>query len=159
VAFRKLKIASEITEFDSIEELPESIQKMIYLSKEVSQTAYAPYSNFKVGSSVLLENGEIITGSNQENSAYPSGLCAERVALFSANSKYPNVPVKAVVVYGSKGGEKAVDPVAPCGACRQVISEYEDLAGMKIDLYMAGESRVILAKGIESLLPMRFRLL
>jgi len=156
---RKIHIAPEFTEFDSFNDLPEPIQKLVQTAKEVSNSAYAPYSKFMVGSAVLLENGVVVTGSNQENAAYPSGLCAERVALFSAHSNFPGVKVKTITIFGTNLNKEALEPVAPCGACRQVISEYEDLTNEKIDIYMAADNKVLHAKGIESLLPFRFKLL
>lgn len=156
---RKIHIEPEFTEYDSFLDLPEDAQKLVKSAKEVSTSAYAPYSKFMVGSAVLLENGVVVKGCNQENSAYPSGLCAERVALFSAHANFPGVKVKTIAIFGASLNKEALEPVAPCGACRQVISEYEDLANDKIDIYMAADTKVLRARGIESLLPFRFRLL
>ena len=154
----KLNIKSDFTEYDQWSDLPEKVQQLLEAAKKVSTSAYAPYSKFKVGAAVLLENNVIVTGCNQENAAYPSGLCAERVALFSAHSSYPKQAVLSIAIYATNNEATLVDPVTPCGGYRQVISEYEDLAGKQIDVYMASESRVIKASGIESLLPLRFRL-
>jgi cytidine deaminase len=159
VGSKKIHIDPQFTEFDSFTDLPADVQKLVKTAKEVSTSAYAPYSKFMVGSAVLLENGVVVTGCNQENSAYPSGLCAERVALFSAHANYPGIKVKVITIFGTHLEKEALEPIAPCGACRQVISEYEDLANQKIDIYMAADKKVIHAKGIESLLPFRFRLL
>ena len=95
-------------------------------AKSALKTAYAPYSGFFVGASVLLENGEIINGSNQENVAYPSGLCAERVALFYAGARYPDVKVKTIAVSVLSKNFEVTDVISPCGACRQVMAEYEE---------------------------------
>ena len=156
---RKVHIDPEFTEFDSFKDLSEVVQKLVKTAKKMSASAYAPYSKFMVGSAVLLENGVVVAGCNQENAAYPSGLCAERVALFSAHANYPGVNVKIITIFGKGLNKEVLEPVAPCGACRQVISEYEDLAKERIDIYMAADNKVLHAKGIESLLPFRFRLL
>ena len=116
-------ITIQFTDYESLEALAEKDQLLLKAAINIAQDAYAPYSNFKVGAAVELENGAIVTGSNQENAAYPSGLCAERVALFSASANYSNKRMKTIAVY-------AVEPIvgeqiSPCGSCRQVMSEYE----------------------------------
>jgi cytidine deaminase len=116
--------------------------------------AYAPYSDFKVGAAVLLENGIIISGNNQENAAYPSGLCAERVAIYYAGAQYPNVAIKTVAVVCDT---EATQPVTPCGACRQAIAEYEQLSGKKIRMvFGTPRGKVYVANGIETFLPFMF---
>ena len=105
--------------------LPEDEIILVNQSREAAKRAYAPYSKFQVGAAVLLENGEIITGTNQENAAYPSGLCAERVAVFYANSKYPDVPVIAIAVTAFTNNKFVQTPIPPCGSCRQVLTETE----------------------------------
>lgn len=106
-------------------ELPEGEQLLVQKAYDVSEKAYAPYSNFRVGASVLLDNGEIVTGNNQENIAYPSGLCAERVALFYVGANYPERQVKTLVVVAKGDLVKPEDCISPCGSCRQVIAESE----------------------------------
>lgn len=133
---------------------------------EAMNSAYAPYSKFYVGAAVELENGVIVRGSNQENIAYPSGLCAERVAVFAAASKYPGVKMRALAIVASYRGEKAdpapanhekSDSVTPCGACRQVITEYERLLGSPIRIITGGENgTVIVLDSAEALLPLVF---
>ncbi len=135
--------------------------KAVYLSAvEAGKRAYAPYSGFRVGAAVLLDNGEIIQGNNQENSAYPSGLCAERVALFAAKAKYPEADVNAIAVTAqSELAEKLSQPVTPCGSCRQVMSEYESLnqAG-DIEVILGGSGDTIwLLPNASCLLPLTFR--
>lgn len=120
-----------------------------------AQKAYAPYSRFQVGAAVLLGNGEIVTGSNQENAAYPSGLCAERVALFYAGATYPDIPVKAMAVTALSAG-KQVALAAPCGGCRQVILESEMRAGDKIQILLGGAEEIYVMEGASSLLPVSF---
>ena len=122
---KKSCIRIEFFEIDSIEELSNIEQQLIQDSKLAKSNAYSPYSGFCVGAAVLLDNGIIIKGSNQENAAYPSGLCAERVALFYANSAYPNNAVKAIAITASNSKGIIQKPIAPCGSCRQVMLETE----------------------------------
>ena len=120
-----------------------------------SKQAYAPYSDFNVGAAVVLDNGQIVTGNNQENAAYPSGLCAERVALFYAGAQYPDVPVKALVVVATKN--EVVQPhISPCGACRQVLLETEKRYKQSIRLLLCGNDDVYSIDSAESLLPLSF---
>jgi len=144
------------TEYSSYRELPEQDEQLVADAKQAAQNAYAPYSNFKVGAAVLLKNGEIITGNNQENSAYPSGLCAERVALFYANAKYPDVPVIAMAIcaYNKQGLLKT--PVAPCGACRQVMLETELRFKTPVKVILIGEDYITVVDNTSQLLPFNF---
>ena len=116
---------TSFTAFQSLKELPEEVQGLMQQAIEIRKNAYAPYSNFNVGAAILLEDGKIITGNNQENAAYPSGLCAERVAIFYASSQHPNKKIIAVAVSANSKGLKVNIPVPPCGACRQAMAEYE----------------------------------
>ncbi len=119
--------------------------------------SYAPYSEFHVGAALLLSNGKIVRGSNQENAAYPSGLCAERVALFYASSQYPNETVVSLAITGKSDHFTTTDPITPCGSCRQVIAETEKKQGSEIRVIMKGEKGVArIVEGIDSLLPMVF---
>ncbi len=139
-----------------VAELPESSQQLVSLAKDASQKAWAPYSKFRVGAALELENGEIITGNNQENIAYPSGLCAERVALFYAGSQYPGVAVKRIAIAAFAEGRYTAQPVFPCGDCRQVLLEQEHRAGQKVEVIMFGEEEIKLVKSIADLLPLPF---
>lgn len=141
-------------EYQHIAGLPEADKSLILKAREAVIRGYAPYSGYRVGAAVLLQNGIIITGSNQENAAYPSGLCAERTALFYASSQYPNVPIVALAV--STQNDQFSDFAKPCGACRQVMSEYEDLAGQPMRILLDGTARIIALNGINGLLPFRF---
>ena len=125
----------KVKEVDALSNIPLPHQQLITSAKEASMAAYAPYSNFPVGAAVLLENGLIIKGNNQENMAYPSGLCAERVAFFAASSQYPHEKIMAAAVYIEKPGPNDVF-ACPCGSCRQVMYEYEWKQKSSICVYM-----------------------
>ena len=148
----------QFEEYPSAEFLPEEEQLLLEKAKQVSKNAHAPYSDFRVGAAVLLENNEFVTGSNQENAAYPSGMCAERVALYYAGSRFPDVPIKTLVVTCNSNHKTVDQPLSPCGACRQVIAEYQNRQNKKIRIVMSGETGAVLAcDGIDTLLPMMFR--
>lgn len=142
--------------FCALEELPEIEKLLIERAKSASVNAYAPYSHFLVGAAVLLENGEIITGNNQENAAYPSGLCAERTAMFYANANYPDVPVTMLAVAAQNAGGFLKDPIAPCGSCRQVLLETEQRYGKKLRVLLYGTSEIVLIETVKDLLPLSF---
>jgi cytidine deaminase len=152
------KLEIQVKEYEDQEELNEQDQVLLRYAEEAVKGSYAPYSEFHVGAAVLLENGEIVLGSNQENSAYPSGLCAERTALFYAQSKYPGVAVKAIAITAKAEHFVVKKPITPCGACRQVMAETESRQQDKIKIIMAGErSPVLVTEGIDSLLPLVFQ--
>ncbi|MDR0796255.1 MAG: cytidine deaminase [Tannerella sp.] len=120
-----------------------------------SKQAYAPYSEFNVGAAVVLADGRIVTGNNQENAAYPSGMCAERVALYYAGARYPDIPVKAIVVVATKND--VIQPrIAPCGACRQVLLESEKRHKRPLRILLYGEDGVVSIDSAELLLPLSF---
>ena len=154
---KKVEIITHIEIFDSIEDLPNSTQLLMNKAIEVKSTAYAPYSKFKVGAALLLENGKIITGSNQENAAYPSGMCAERVAIWKASSDYPNERILELAISASSSSQITKEPVAPCGACRQSLSEYEIKQEEKIEVFFMGEiGKIIKTNSVSDLLPIAF---
>ena len=127
------------------------------LALEATCRSYAPYSNFHVGASVLLEDGTIVTGTNQENVAYPSGLCAERTALFYANSQYPDKAVRALAIVAcDNDGVIKQDIISPCGACRQVMVETEKRFGNPMRVLLCGAKDVYVCKSASSLLPLSF---
>ena len=141
-----------------LSELSAQEQQLVANAKAAFKTAYAPYSGFLVGTSVLLENGEVINGSNQENVAYPSGLCAERVALFYAGAKYPDVKVKTIAVSVLSKNFEVKDVVSPCGACRQVMAEYEEKQEQAIKVILHSPTdEVLIANTVEDLLPFMFK--
>ena len=144
-------------EYENDQELSQEEQNLLGEAFKSVEKSYAPYSEFHVGAAVLLENGIIVTGSNQENAAYPSGLCAERVALFYANSQYPGVKIKALAIRAKADHFHVDNPITPCGSCRQVIVETEHRQQEKIKIIMKGESGPVhVVSGIEALLPFTF---
>ncbi len=142
--------------YENMPEFSNSAKLLIGKAKESILNAYAPYSNFRVAAAVLLENNEIIVGTNQENAAYPSGLCAERVALFFANSKYPETKVLAIAIVAFTNNSFVKVPVPPCGACRQVILEAENRFNSPIEIVLAGEYDAYVIHDAKSLLPVDF---
>lgn len=138
------------------EELSESDQQLIEKAKEATYRSYAPYSKFNVGAAALLENGIIVTGSNQENAAYPSGLCAERTTLFYANSQYPDQPVITLAIAARDEKGFLLQPISPCGACRQVILETQSRFGNKLRILLYGKNVVYDIATINDLLPLSF---
>ena len=143
--------------FSSREEIEPEMQILISSCLESMNNAYAPYSGFTVGAALLLENGIIVKGNNQENAAYPSGLCAERVAFFSAGANYPGVRILAAAVTASSQQYTFGEPVTPCGSCRQSMLEYEIKQAIDIPLFMISPSGEILkSPSIKQLLPLHF---
>ena len=154
---KKILIASEFQEYFSADELPAQENELLTKAEEATQSAYAPYSELKVGAAILLEDGRIICGSNQENAAYPAGLCAERVALFAASSQHPGKKIMAVAVAAFTGKRISQCTAAPCGSCRQVMAEYEMLYAQPIKIIFRGEGgKVLVAEGIKNFLPFAF---
>ncbi len=150
-------LSIDYTIYNSIQELPNSLQKLLEEAKVALTRAYAPYSNFSVGAALLLENGEIITGNNQENAAYPLGLCAERVAIFAAGSQYPDIPIQKLAITVKSANQVLSTPIAPCGGCRQVIAESEYRFDTPIQIILQGETgRVFVFESIQTLLPFSF---
>lgn len=152
----KREIKSILTDYKSPAELDIKLQKLVAEAKKAAETAYAPYSKFKVGAAVLLENGEIIRGNNQENAAYPSGLCAERVAIFYANSKYPNIAIKSIAVTAYTNVGFIKEPIPPCGSCLQVMLESERRYNNQIQVILYGENKLTSADSINQFLPVSF---
>jgi len=154
---KEIKIESTLYLYESLEELPKDVVKLMEKAVEAREKAYAPYSNFYVGAALLLDNNETITGSNQENASYPSGLCAERTAIYYANSQYPEAKiVKMAITAGSKKS-KTSSPIPPCGACRQAIAEYELKQDMPIEIYFMGElGNIAKSNSLANLLPLIF---
>lgn len=148
IAYHKAKSADELSTDD---------RRMFDLAIEAMHNAYAPYSQFKVGCALLLENGEVVKGSNQENMAYPSGLCAERVALFSASANFPGVPIKLLAVVAQPIGEDTDMTISPCGSCRQVMVEYERVQNQPMRIITgAANGAIMITDNTNALLPLAF---
>ena len=152
---RDITLQIRYREYESIANLPEVDLHLILKAREVVQMGYAPYSGFHVGAAVLLQNGIIITGNNQENAAYPSGLCAERTALFYAASQHPAIPIIAIAVSTHTPLRSGI--TRPCGACLQVMAEYEEIAEQPMHVILDGSEGIIVLDGLNNLLPLRFR--
>ena len=144
-------------EYTTQAELPEEDRSLLQAAIKATRNAYAPYSHFQVGAAVRLANGRVVSGSNQENAAYPSGLCAERVALFAASSQFPGVAVQAIAIT-AHSPEFSIDyPVPPCGSCRQVMAEYQTAHKHEMRVILGSRNgKVLVMTGIESLLPLMF---
>jgi len=153
----KLTVTCSFERFASRDQLNQTIQPMLDACVDAMHRAYAPYSSFRVGAAILLENGVIVQGNNQENAAYPSGLCAERIAFFAAGANYPGVRIMAASVTASSAQYTEGDPVTPCGGCRQCMLEYELKQDADIPLYMMSPSgEVTMSPSIKQLLPLFF---
>lgn len=150
------KIVTTKIEVYSYDELNETDRNLVEQAKKATETSYAPYSKFNVGAAVLLENSETISGSNQENAAFPSGTCAERTTIFYASARFPGVRFCKLAIAAFTDGEFVEEPISPCGACRQAILEYEKLGGQPIEILLAGRNKVYKLQGIRSLLPLSF---
>ncbi len=145
-----------IEEYRSLDELSVEEQQLIERAIQTAQDAYAPYSEFRVGACLLLENGTFVNGNNQENAAYPDGLCAERVALFAANAIHPDSPVRMMAVT-AVFQEKLLDqPVYPCGSCRQALLESENRYNQPVRILMYGQKGIHVVNSIKDLLPLSF---
>ncbi len=152
-----LKISCEFERHETRASLDAEIQPLLDACIEATNSAYAPYSSFHVGAAVLLETGIIIQGNNQENAAFPSGLCAERVAIFYAGANYPGVRIIAIALTARSLNYTQGEPVTPCGGCRQSLLEYELNQQSDIPIYMISPSgAVVVSKSIKQLLPLYF---
>jgi len=154
---KALKITTKVFEFESINECSLDTQNLMNKAIEARNKAYTPYSKFQVGAAILLENDKIITGNNQENASYPSGLCAERTAIYYAGAKYPEQKIKSIAITASGIHKDNLKPVPPCGACRQAIAEYEQKQKSPICIYFMGKSgQVNMVESLLSILPLAF---
>ncbi len=153
----KIEITTSFSVFETIEELPNDVSDLMQKAIEIRKNAYAPYSKFKVGCALLLDNGKIVLGSNQENAAYPSGLCAERVAIFQSGAIYPEAKILKMAITAASETNKTTTPIPPCGSCRQSIFEYEFKQNMPIEIYFMGEKGIVYkSDSIKNLLPLSF---
>ena len=151
---KRFEISYQIYAFDELDALD---KRLTDAAKEATRRSYAPYSHFHVGAAALLENDVIVTGTNQENVAYPSGLCAERTTLFYANSQYPDMAIKALAIAAcDENGTPSANIISPCGACRQVMLETEKRSGKPMKILLCGSEEVYIVKGVTQLLPFAF---
>ncbi|MDC7995947.1 cytidine deaminase [Altibacter sp. HG106] len=154
---KKHHITTTLEVYESISELEGPIQALMHKAQVARDKAYAPYSRFKVGAALLLDNDEVVTGNNQENAAFPSGLCAERVAVFYAGAEHPGRSIKALALTVHSETKNITTPVPPCGACRQSLAEYEVRQEAPIEIYFMGATgKVVKAASVEALLPLVF---
>jgi len=155
-SMKKKEVKSTFYEYTSLSELSPKQQQLVDEASKAASNAYAPYSEFHVGAAVLLENGHIIHANNQENSAFPSGLCAERTAVFYANSQYPNTPVLALAVAAEKNGSTVKYPIPACGSCLQVLLESEKRHQTPMEIFLYGADKIYWADSVEQFLPYGF---
>lgn len=154
---KNISITTQFSVFDSIQELPLDVQNLMAEAVAIRKKAYAPYSNFRVGAALLLDNGKIVLGSNQENAAYPSGLCAERVAIFHSGAIYPEAKILKMAITAASDTNKTTAPIPPCGSCRQSMAEYEIKQETPIEIYFMGEiGPIYKSASLKNLLPLMF---
>ena len=151
---REIKIAYQ--EFDSLNELNQEDLLLAKAAIDATSRSYAPYSNFNVGAALMYADGEIIQGSNQENAAYPSGLCAERTALFYASSRRPDLPIISLAIAAAQNGKLCDIPATPCGACRQVMAQYQTKGGRPMSVLLVGGKKIWKFASVDDLLPLVF---
>ena len=150
------KIIISYTEYDNTGELSAQDRILAEAAVKATRNAYTPYSHFNVGAAIRLSNGEIVTGTNQENMAYPSGLCAERTAMFHASAQYPDAAMEALALAAVKNGELCPVPATPCGACRQVMAEYQDRGNRPMEIIMVGSEKIWKFSRVDDILPFIF---
>lgn len=139
------------------EELSANDRTLIDKATAMTYNAYAPYSHFSVGAAILLDDGTIVTGSNQENAAFPSGTCAERSACFAAGANYPETKFNTIAIASREADGSILDePISPCGGCRQALLEYEKRAGHPVRVILAGREKIYILPSVKSLLPLAF---
>ncbi|MCK0180289.1 cytidine deaminase [Flavobacteriaceae bacterium S0862] len=154
---KEIKIESTLYVYDTIKDLPSDVQDLMNSAHQARDKAYAPYSKFNVGAALLLDNGEVVIGSNQENASYPSGLCAERTAIYYKGAKYPEAKILKMAITASSQINETTEPIPPCGACRQAIVEYEINQESPIEIYFMGETgKVVKSNSLKNLLPLVF---
>ncbi|MGB3947880.1 MAG: cytidine deaminase [Bacteroidia bacterium] len=155
---KKVELKIAFSEYENANELSPIEQELIKKAIDACDSAYAPYSDFHVGAALLLDNGKIITGNNQENVAYPSALCAERVAIYYAGSQFPNTAIKTVAITCKSDTVHLTEPLSPCGACRQAMAEYETRHNSKIKVILVGDTnKIIVVDSVADLLPFMFK--
>ncbi len=154
---KEIKLTTIFFEYQSLSELSVKDQELMQAAIDIRKKAYAPYSKFRVGAAILLEDGTVVVGSNQENAAFPSGLCAERTAIFYAGATHPHVAIVSIAISASSDVKTTTTPIPPCGACRQAILEYEDKQAQPIRmLFMGAEGPIIESPSLINILPFHF---
>ena len=154
---KEIKIETTLQVYTDINELPKTVQSLMDAAIEARNNAYAPYSKFNVGAAILLDNDEVVIGSNQENACFPSGLCAERTAIYYAGAKYPKAIILRMAITASSQNQVTDNPIPPCGACRQSIAEYEIRQERPIEIYFMGaKGKVLKSHSLANLLPLLF---
>ena len=143
-------------EYASLDELDKKDRQLAEAAIDAMKGSYAPYSHFNVGAAVRLSNGVIVQGANQENAAFPSGLCAERTAMFSAGASYPDKAMESIALAGGVMGRLAKAPATPCGACRQVMAQYQLKGGKPMSIIMIGDGRIWKFDTVDDILPLIF---
>lgn len=151
---KEIKIAYQ--EYDSIEQLSSMDRELAEAAIQATEGSYAPYSKFNVGAAVRLDSGLIVKGANQENAAYPSGLCAERTAMFYASATYPECIMTGIAITASQEGVLCDNPVTPCGACRQVMAQYQTKGGKPMNILLVGGRKIWKFEKVDDLLPLIF---
>ena len=150
------EIKIDFQEYKSIEELNQEDKELAQTAISAMQGSYAPYSHFNVGAAVRMENGVIVKGANQENAAFPSGLCAERTAMFAAGAAYPDKAMTSIALTGGVMGRICATPATPCGACRQVMAQYQAKGGKKMSVIMIGKDKIWKFHSVDDILPLIF---
>lgn len=151
---RELIVPIMIVSYDELDAIE---RQLVDEARKMTYNSYSPYSRFSVGAAILLSNGEIITGANQENAAYPSGTCAERSAAYYAHARYPEAKFRIIAIAArDTSGLFTVNPISPCGACRQALLEYETLAEENVKVILAGSDEIYVLPSVKSLLPLAF---
>lgn len=143
-------------EYESLDQLELRDRELAQAAIEATKSSYAPYSHFNVGAAVRLDNGEIIKGSNQENAAYPSGICAERTAMFYASANYPDNAMTAIAITASQNGTLCDNPATPCGSCRQVMAQYQTKGGQPMEILLVGGKKIWKFGKVDDVLPLIF---
>ena len=152
----KILEATGINPDTRVKDLTDEEQQLLTSAIEATERSYAPYSKFRVGAAVRLADGTIVKGSNQENAASPSGLCAERTALFAAGAQHPGVPIVSMAIAGGPGMTLCDEPATPCGSCRQVMAEYQMTGGRPISVIMTGARAIWKFDSVDDVLPLIF---
>ena len=153
---REIIIKLSLKEYANQEELSKEDQDLLGEAVKASRNAYSPYSDFSVGAALRLDTGQVVRGNNRENASYPVSICAEHNAVAYAGANYPESVITSIAICARKGEDFTVDPVSPCGKCRQVLAEEEDRSGRRIRIILYGKSRIYVVDGIDNLLPLHF---